>query len=177
MKRFGNWLVEIRPYSLEDRLPLIETINAVCAEGRWMETLCYEPTPLWEHALRNPQCSNHLLLVAEVNVQIAGWCRLFRLPNCCDKTSRTAELGIGLLPAYRGSGIGTALVLHACQEAPSLNIERIVLSTRKDNQSAIHVFKRCGFNVHSREECGIITMVCPLVISPAQRSRDDEIPK
>ena len=140
MKRFSNWLIEIRPYRLRDKPLLIEAINAVCAEGRWMESLRYEPTPAWEHALARSDRARYLLLVAVHRDQIAGWCRAFP-----DGSQNSAEIGIGLLKQYRDQGVGTRFLRETICWAKRSGFSCLKLRTRSDNTRAIHFFRRLGF--------------------------------
>lgn len=145
----------IRPFTPADARPLLSTINAVCAEGRWMRTLRYEPTPAWEHALRDTDCPRHLLLVATDGPQVVGWCRLFPQGRA---DGQVATLGIGLLAPYRDQGLGTAMVRWATRWAADSNFKQVTLTTRADNQRAIHVFHNCGFVAAGHTADGSIEM-------------------
>ena len=122
----------IRPFSPSDEVLLRKAIDAVCAEGRWMSTLRFQPTPAWVHALETPTCPDHLLLVAEDGGRIVGWCRLFLLSRC-NGHNNEVELGIGLLPEYRGRGLGRTLVGQALNWATAVSVKRVTLTTRADN--------------------------------------------
>ena len=150
----------IRPYTLTDRSLLITTINAVCAEGRWMRTRCYEPTPAWEHALAEPDCSCHLLLIVVDEERVVGWCRVFR-----DADSQTgADIAIGLLPEYREQGIGTALFQQAMVWTSKNGLARLHLTTRVDNARAIRLFQKFGFAVvRELDENWLEMATCPLI--------------
>jgi ribosomal protein S18 acetylase RimI-like enzyme len=146
----------IRPFAPSDRVALIETIEAVCGEGRWMSTPRFQPTPEWLHALAEPGCSCHLLLVVEDAVNIAGWCRLFPIG------SQASGLGVGLLPAYRNRGLGTMLVRQALDWALAAGLQRVALTTRQDNTRAIRVFTRRGFAFTGRVDHNAVAMSCEL---------------
>ncbi len=148
--------IRLRPYTPADRIPLVEVIDAVCAGCAWMSTRRFQPTFAWLHALDEPTCPRHLLLVAE-NSHTVGWCRLLS-----ESEAQTAiELGIGLLPEYRGRGIGTALVQSALRWAVGAGYRRVTLDVHSDNAPARRLFERCGFQygamVSSR-----LTMTCNL---------------
>ncbi|MCX7841218.1 MAG: GNAT family N-acetyltransferase, partial [Anaerolineae bacterium] len=131
----------IRPYTKKDKRTLIETINSVCAEGRWMETRRYEPTPSWEHALQTQDCPYHLLLVLDNGERIVGWCRVF--PDT--QTSKQANVAIGLLAEYRGRGWGTKMFQQAMEWAFQQGFTRLYLTTRASNTRAIRLFNKFGF--------------------------------
>lgn len=133
----------IRAYRRADRWNLAALINAVCAEGM-MATPSFQPTPAWEHALAEPECPHHLLLVAEAEGEIVGWCRLFQ-ENLCSIPS-TLELGIGVAVSWRGRKVGSVLIRHALEWAAENGVSRIVLSTRTDNEPARRLFIRYGFH-------------------------------
>lgn len=149
----------VRPFALPDRASLEEAINAVCAEGRWMSTPRFQPTPAWAHALNASACPRHLLLLVEDAGRIVGWCRLFSSVGC-DGYAREAELGIGLLPEYRECGLGRAMVGQALNWAAKKGVQRVMLTTRGDNSRAIHLFDACGFRVVNQAVDGWTKMVC-----------------
>lgn len=151
----------IRRFGLCDSPGLVSTINAVCAEGRWMRTLRYEPTPAWEHALNDADCPEHLLLVVEDAARIVGWCRTFPT-SCQNGSSMQASLGIGLVPAFRDRGIGTALVRTSLDWARGAGLARITLTARPDNQRALHVFRKCGFTLVGEGHNGTVAMTVEL---------------
>jgi len=147
----------IRPYAAPDSGSLIAAINAVCGEGRWMSTPCYQPTPAWRHALDTPACPTHSLVIVEDNSRIVGWCRTF--PD--DGRNRQAELGIGLLPAYRNRGVGTYLVRQSLAWAKNVGLNQVVLTATVDNSRALRVFKKCRFQTLTTIN-GRVRMACRL---------------
>jgi RimJ/RimL family protein N-acetyltransferase len=106
-----------------------------------MRTYCFEPTPMWEHALTYSDCPCHLLLVVCDGQYIVGWCRMF--PT---HTPGEADVGIGLLLPYRDQGLGTSTLRQAVGWARGQNLAQLTLTARLDNHRAIHVFEKCGFS-------------------------------
>ena len=147
----------IRRFVAGDNSNLIAVIDDVCREGPWMSTRCYEPTPPWTHALAQPDCVSHSLLIVEGNHAIVGWCRLFP-DQPCNGFRPEASLGIGLLRPYRNVGIGTTLVRESLQWALSAGVHNVTLSTRTDNARAIHVFEKCGFRPAGYTPDGLLKM-------------------
>ena len=122
-----------------EKRTLKEVINTVCTEGHWMQTTRFVTTPAWEQALTGSFDDTHLLLIACENDPV-GWCRVFPTNH-----PKEGELGIGLLPTYRDQGKGTYLVHQAIAWATERDFARLTLTTRADNDRAIHVFEKCGF--------------------------------
>jgi len=151
----------IRPFVSDDRPSLTQTIDAVCGERRWMRMTRFEPTPSWIHALEEPYCLYHLLLVVEDARCVVGWCRMF--PQEGGNGAQETTLGIGLLPPYRDRGVGMALVCHSLTWAKDAGYQRVRLTTNPDNARAIHVFTRCGFIFSERVAQNVLEMTCDLV--------------
>lgn len=140
-----NWV--IRPYRLADAKELTKVINSVCQEGLWTYTTQFVPTALWEHALLQPACTCHLLLVVVAQDRVLGWCELFPTDEVAE-----AEFGIGLLPRIRDQGIGTTLLRHALQWAEDYNYGKVRLVVRADNARAIHLYQKFGFSIQNEIE-------------------------
>jgi RimJ/RimL family protein N-acetyltransferase len=156
--------LQIRPFGSDDRPGLIQTIDAVCGEGRWMSTTRFEPTLNWIHALEAPCCPCHLLLVVEDTGHLVGWCRTF--PRDGWTETQEAMLGVGLLPVYRDQGIGTALVRRSLRWAEDVGYQRVSLTTHPENGRAIHVFTRCGFAFTRRADDNLLEMAYDLPSQP-----------
>lgn len=98
MKNSSAESLVLRRFEVKDQDQVVRVIDHVCAESEWMATKRFTPTPSWLHAFSRPTCASHLLLIAESDSNIVGWCRLF--PEKC-KHVEVVELGIGILPDYR----------------------------------------------------------------------------
>lgn len=105
-----------------------------------MTTRHFEPTPTWLHALAEPECGCHLLLVIDDDGEIAGWCRVFS-----DGSPGSGELAVGLLAANRGQGWGTRLLEQALAWAAAQGFHQVWLSTWPGNLSAALLFRKFGF--------------------------------
>ncbi len=152
--------LQIRPFVSDDRSGLVQAIDAVCGESRWMCTVRFEPTPAWTHALEEPRCPCHLLLVVKDAEHVVSWCRAF--PRVGRSNAREATLGIGLLPPYRDRGIGIVLVRRSLNWAQNVGYQCVRLTTHPDNARAIHVFTCCGFASTQRIAEDVLEMSCYL---------------
>jgi RimJ/RimL family protein N-acetyltransferase len=85
----------------------------------------------------NPQ----FVAIAEGNV--IGWCDIVRSERPVHVHCGT--LGMGLLPSFRGHGIGTNLIRTTLDEAHHKGLERVELTVHADNQHAIRLYNKVGF--------------------------------
>ena len=77
---------------------------------------------------------------------VVGWCDV--LPN----RSRViylhcGTLGVGLLPEFRGKGIGRQLMQRTIEAAFAFGLTRIELTVREGNANAIALYKSPGFEI------------------------------
>jgi ribosomal protein S18 acetylase RimI-like enzyme len=75
---------------------------------------------------------------------VVGWCDV--IPNRTRVIhSHGGTLGIGLLPDFRGRGIGRRLMQQTIDAAFAFGLTRIELTVREGNVNAIALYKSLGF--------------------------------
>ncbi|MBO0735621.1 MAG: GNAT family N-acetyltransferase [Alphaproteobacteria bacterium] len=95
-------------------------------------------------ALKNPQ------FVVLSGSGVVGWCDVIR--NTSRRVySHRGTLGIGLLPEYRGRGIGRLLMRTTIDAAWQCGMTRIDLTVRGHNANAIGLYKSLGFEMEGRQ--------------------------
>lgn len=95
----------------------------------------------------NLACGNpHLLAIADRNP--VGWCDIVRLNR--PTMSHRGALSVGLLPSWRGMGIGRQLITQAIRLAWDRGFRRIELIVRADNANAIALYQTFGFAIEGR---------------------------
>ena len=87
------------------------------------------------------QGNPHVVAVAEGGV--VGWCDIRR--HFFPSHRHRGSLGMGIIPAYRGSGLGKRLMLAALEQARVAEFIRIELSVHASNQRAIALYEKVGF--------------------------------
>ena len=75
--------------------------------------------------------------------QVVGWCDVSRLER--DGFRHCGRLGMGLLPAYRGRGIGRRLMESAVSRARETDLQRVELDVYASNGAAIALYEKLGF--------------------------------
>ena len=135
--------VVIRPIELKDIEEFQHVTNEVMRERRYLAFV--DGFPIDEAAtfvarnirLGNPQ------LVAEDQGRVVGWCDIRR--ETIPVYAHVGHLGMGMLPAYRGRGIGERLIRASIDAARSAGFERIELSVYAANERAAALYRKVGF--------------------------------
>jgi ribosomal protein S18 acetylase RimI-like enzyme len=83
------------------------------------------------------------LLAVNPNDVVVGWCDIVRNPR--EGFHHVGRLGMGLLPDYRGRGLGRQLVAQAVRAARRAGIERVELEVFASNERAIALYRALGF--------------------------------
>ncbi|MGG0813012.1 GNAT family N-acetyltransferase [Paenibacillus alvei] len=60
-------------------------------------------------------------------------------------SSEVPELGMAILPAYRGQGLGTSLMKQMFAGLREQRIDRVSLSVDPENAAAVKLYQRFGF--------------------------------
>jgi RimJ/RimL family protein N-acetyltransferase len=135
--------VTIRSIGLEDADGYRAALDAVAREGRFLSRLEAPPA---ERSLafvrQNLEAGNPHLLAVDGGA-IVGWCDITR--GSGPVAAHVGTLGMGLLPAYRGQGIGTRLMERALAEAWARDFLRIELDVYADNAAALALYGKFGF--------------------------------
>jgi ribosomal protein S18 acetylase RimI-like enzyme len=63
---------------------------------------------------------------------------------------------MGLLPQFRGRGIGKRLIAQALDAARAFGLQRVELTVRENNVNAIALYKKVGFEVEGVQREAIL---------------------
>jgi ribosomal protein S18 acetylase RimI-like enzyme len=135
-------MVEIRSITLEDLPAFRETLDAVARERRYLHMLEAPPLERLTSYVRTGLEKGHIHLVAADGSKIAGWCDI--TPGINGEV-HVGHLGMGVLNAFRGQGIGQRLMEAAIAQARVLHLEKIELQVFTANQPAMALYKKLGF--------------------------------
>lgn len=83
--------------------------------------------------------------VALVDRLVIGWCDITSLHR--PVFAHSGSLGIGVISKYRGQGVGDALMRAALKQARFIDLTRVELTVREQNQPAIAMYEKFGFVV------------------------------
>jgi RimJ/RimL family protein N-acetyltransferase len=144
--------IRLRIASGADRKDIIDVINSVAGERKYLQTSRYCPTPTWERLLAEGMHAEDglLLLAVESQEGMIGFARLN--PDTEHVLGRKAgNVGIALLRSYRSLGIGAIIlrVLSAC--ALELGYGVLTANILESNLRSRRLFSRFGFrNINCR---------------------------
>lgn len=82
-------------------------------------------------------------LVVLDDSKVVGWCDIISSSRATMK--HIGVLGTGILPEYRGKGIGRKLLSTAIRQAQEKGLTRIELTVNADNLNAIALYRNLGF--------------------------------
>jgi RimJ/RimL family protein N-acetyltransferase len=121
-------------------------VDAVARERRYLAFL--EAPPLenvTRFVLDNIEHGYPQFVVTSADT-VVGWCDV--LPNRTRVIySHCGTLGVGLLPDFRGKGIGRKLMGQTIDAAFAFGLTRIELTVREENVNAIALYKSLGFEI------------------------------
>jgi RimJ/RimL family protein N-acetyltransferase len=84
-------------------------------------------------------------VIARAGETVVGWCDI--APNERVGYQHVGRLGMGLLPDWRGRGIGARLVAAALADSDRIGLERVELEVFLGNGPAQRLYRRFGFVV------------------------------
>ena len=108
--------------------------------------LPYPSSELWRKRLAEPP-EGFYLLVACVDGEVVGDIGLETFPTR-QRRRHAAEIGMAVRDDMQGRGVGTALMQAVIDLAERwLNLTRLELEVFTDNEPAIRLYKKFGFNI------------------------------
>lgn len=140
-----DWLAQVRIRYLEERdLPALEW------EGEFIHF-----RRLYHDAYRRMLRGLSVLWVAELaetgllgQVFIQLQCDR---PELCDGANRAYLYGFRVRPAYRGCGLGSAMMLAAESDLSARGFSALTLNVARDNSDAIRLYRRRGYRIIAPE--------------------------
>ncbi|WP_347861159.1 GNAT family N-acetyltransferase [Salimicrobium sp. PL1-032A] len=99
------------------------------------------------HKITEDPASN--LLIGEEEGGITGF--IMMKGNELERNRHSAYFALGVKEESRGQGIGKELLRQAFKWAREKGVSRLELTVRKDNKTAIHMYKQMGFKIEGEK--------------------------
>lgn len=108
-----------------------------------------------ETRIRYLDANQSLYLIAKNPTKICGWLELHKLRF--DKMNHVASFTLAVSRDYRQQGIASQLLKNAFDWACKHEVTKLSLNVRAQNQAAINLYEKMGFELEGRERQQIKT--------------------
>lgn len=135
--------VVIRPMSVDDAVDFNHVVGVVARERRYLRFIDAPSMEGTVEFLQQSIGAGNPHLAAVVGDRLVGWCDVCR--RSFEIEAHVGRLGIGLLPEWRGKGLGKTLLDVTIAAAERLDFRRIELTAFSDNVRAIALYETRGF--------------------------------
>jgi ribosomal protein S18 acetylase RimI-like enzyme len=135
--------VEIVPVAEHHAESFRACLDVVARERRYLAQVEAPPLERIEAFVRESIANDAAQFMAVDGDRVVGWADV--LPRWAHAVAHVGSLGMGVLPAYRGRGIGRRLLEASIAKAWAQGITRIELEVRVDNERAIGLYRSLGF--------------------------------
>ena len=126
---------DIAPIASEHIESFRRAVDIVARERRYLTLLEAFPLPQTRAFVLGLMEKGDPMFVALANGEVVGWCDIQRHPFPAH--SHRGMLGMGVVPDYRGRGIGARLMDQTLKQAFATGFIRIEFSVRADNLRAL----------------------------------------
>ncbi|MDD1498834.1 GNAT family protein [Agrobacterium sp. CNPSo 3708] len=120
-----------------------QALDLVARERRYLTMMEAFPLPDTRRFVLDMINHGDPHFVATVDDKVVGWCDISR--HFFPAHQHRGSLAMGIIPAYRGRGLGKRLVLAALNQARISGLIRVELSVHADNTRAIALYEKTGF--------------------------------
>ena len=118
-------------------------LDTVGRERRYLTLLEAPPLPDVREFVLSAIKKGDPQFVALVKGEVVGWCDIRR--HDFPAHAHRGTLGMGIIPAYRGQGLGLRLLKTTLEKAGEAGFVRIELAVYGDNTRAIALYDKAGF--------------------------------
>lgn len=142
--------ITIRPIQLGDAPSFRQCLDAVAKERLYLAQLEALPLDRMQAFVASSVADDAAQFVAVDSAQggqVVGWCDIFG--HWAHAIKHTGSMGMGVLAAHRGQGLGEQLLRATLAKAAAKGITRVTLDVREGNHRAIKLYQRVGFELEA----------------------------
>lgn len=132
-------------YSEEHIEGFREAVGVVARERKYISMFDAFPMESSRAFVRDNIKNRYPQFVVVSDGRVVGWCDV--TPKMRDMHRHCGTLGLGLLPEFRGQGIGRKLMQTTIDAAFAFGLKRIELHVFASNENAIALYKKLGFEL------------------------------
>ncbi len=145
--------ITITPIALRHASGFHACLDEVAREKMYLAQIEALPLSRIEAFIQDNVTNDAAQFVALDGERVVGWADI--IPHWAPVLAHCGRLGMGLLPRYRGQGLGRQLLSACIAKAGAKGITRIELEARADNHRAIHLYEQLGFVHETRKKCAM----------------------
>ncbi len=144
---------EIVPIADEHIEGFAAVVDSVARERQYLSFLEGPPVDRVRDFVSRNRQSDLPHFVALVDGRVVGWCDVSSLER--PVFAHAGLLGMGVDAAFRGNGIGHALLRSVLESAKARGLTRIELAVREKNLPALALYRKVGFRVEGIKHKGV----------------------
>ncbi|MBP1638919.1 MAG: ywnH [Bacteroidetes bacterium] len=130
-----------------------QAVDAVARERKYLGSTEGFPLESTVAFVQMIEAKNLAQYYAIENNRVVGWCDI--IPKHYEGLNHVGVLGMGLLPDYRGKGLGRVLLTKTIGHACDINhLEKVELEVFESNITAISLYCKLGFTLEGKREHG-----------------------
>jgi len=118
-------------------------LEIVARERRYLLLVEAPPLEATREFVLGSLASGNPHIVALDGGKVVGWCDIRRQPF--PSVAHRGALGMGIIPPYRGRGLGLRLLAATAEKAGEAGFSRVEFEVRADNARAIGLYEKFGF--------------------------------
>ena len=135
--------IEVRAIAEADIAGFRDALDSVAKEKRYLASFQAPPLDRVSKFVLDNIATNVSQFVALDGSRVVGWADIS--PEQAAAIKHCGSLGMGVIAEYRGQRIGERLLVACMEKAQRNGISRITLQVRTDNESAIKLYEKVGF--------------------------------
>ncbi|NKM31057.1 GNAT family N-acetyltransferase [Rhizobium laguerreae] len=120
-----------------------DALDVIAREKKYLSMLEATPLPQTREFVMGMIAKGNPQFVATAEGEVVGWCDISR--HFFPSRAHRGRLGMGILPTYRGKGLGRRLIETTLRAAQKSGFARIELDVYEDNARAIALYEKTGF--------------------------------
>ena len=133
-------IVPIAPEHIES---FHRALDTVAREKKYLSMLEATPLPETREFILGMIRKANPQFVALADGEVVGWCDISR--HFFPSHAHRGNLGMGIIPEYRGRGLGRRLIETTLKRARETGFSRVELDVHTDNARAIALYEKVGF--------------------------------
>ena len=135
--------IAVIPTSPEQIESFHRALDVVARERKYLALLEAPPLTHVREFVMDLTHKGGLQFVAVAEGEVVGWCDIQR--HGFPSGAHRGTLGMGIIPAWRGRGLGSRLIQAALAQAWAACFVRVELDVHADNARAIALYEKVGF--------------------------------